>query len=74
MLASITDTVSPRLMPRFGQRRGEPPRARVELAIAAPQRAVDDRGVVGKHGGRALEKAERRQRLKIGRIAVEIES
>ena len=26
------------------QRRGEPARARVELGVAAPQRAVDDRG------------------------------
>ena len=57
----------------LGQRRCEPPRARVELAVAAPQRAVDDRRVVGKDGGRALEKSERRQRLIVGRIAVKID-
>ena len=56
----------------LGQRRGEPPRARIELGVIAPQRPVDDGGVAGKHGRRALEKAERRQRLVIGRIAVEI--
>ena len=56
----------------LGQRRGELARARVELAITAPQRPVDDRGVVGKDRGRALEKAERRQRLVVGRVAVEI--
>ena len=57
----------------LGQRRGEPARARIELAVAPPQRPVDDRRVVGKDGGRALEKSERRQRLVVGRIAVKID-
>ena len=39
----------------LGQRRRQPARARVELAVAAPQRPVDDGRVVGKDGGRALQ-------------------
>ena len=57
----------------LGQRRSQPPGAHVELAVGAPQRSVDDRRMRGKDGGRALEKAQRRQRLEIGRVAVEIE-
>ena len=53
------------------QRRGELPRARVELAVAPPQRAVHDRGMIGKHGGRALQQRQRRQRLEVRRVAVE---
>ena len=73
VLASITDTVSPRLMPRFASAEASLPRARVKLGVAAPQRPVDDGGVVGIDGRRALQEAERRQRLEIGRVAVEID-
>ena len=45
------------------QRRGEPARARVELAVGAPQRAVDDRDRVGEDARRALQECQRRQRL-----------
>ena len=67
-----TETVSPRLMPRRASARGEPARAGVELGVAAPQRPVDDRGMVGKHLRRPLEERQRRQRLEIRGIAVEI--
>jgi hypothetical protein len=50
----------------------EAARARVEIAIIAPQRAMHDRQAIGEHGGGALEESERGQRLEIGRIAVEI--
>ena len=39
VLASIAETLSPRLMPRFGERRRQPPRARVELGVGAAQLA-----------------------------------
>jgi hypothetical protein len=34
---------------------------------------MDDGGVVGKHRGRSLQERERRERLKIRRVAVEID-
>ena len=55
----------------LGQRGSEPARARIELGVRAAQGPVDNGGVGREHGGRALEKAERRQRLEIGRVAVE---
>ena len=57
----------------LAQRRGEPPRAGIEVAIIAPQRAVDDGDVVGIDRGRALQELQRRQRLEIRRVAVEID-
>ena len=55
-----------------GEGGGELLRSRVELAIAAAQRPVSDRQPVRKHRSCALEEGERRQRLKIGGIAIEI--
>ena len=54
------------------QRRGEPARTGIELGIAAPERAVNDGRPAGKDRGGALQEGERRQRLEIGRVAVEI--
>src|SRR6185503_16884771 len=55
------------------ERRGEPPGAGVEVGVVAPELAVDDRGVPREHARRALEEAERCQRLEVRRIAVEID-
>ncbi len=55
------------------QRRAEAARARVEIAVAPSQRPVDDRGVVGKHRGRPLQERQRRERLEVGGIAIEID-
>src|SRR6476620_512584 len=60
------------LDPAFRQRGRKAPRARVELGVAATQCTMDDGGVVGKHRGRSLQERERRERLKIRRVAVEI--
>jgi len=57
----------------LGERRAEPARPGVELAIIAPQRAVDDRQSVGEDLGRALEQRQGRQRLEIGGIAIEVQ-
>ena len=54
------------------QRRGEAPAAGVERAIAPAQPSVDDGGVIGKHPRRPVEIAQRRQRLIVGRVLVEI--
>ena len=54
------------------KRRCEPARPGVELAVAAAERAVDDRGAVREDRGRALEEGERRQRLEIRRVLVEV--
>ena len=43
----------------------------MELAVAAAQGPVSDRQPIRKHRSGALEKPERRERLKIGGIAVE---
>ena len=56
----------------FGQRRGEPSRARIELAVGPRPRAVNDRGLVRIDLGGARQKRQRRERLKIRRVAVEI--
>ena len=56
----------------LAQRRGKLPRPRIELAVVPPQRTVHDRELVGKHRRRALQQRQRRQRLEIRRIAVEI--
>src|SRR5829696_3474322 len=50
----------------------KPATATVEVAIIAPQPPVDDRRTLRKHRGRALQEGERRQRLEIGRILVEV--
>ncbi len=55
------------------QGRREPARARIELGVAPAQRPVDDGGVVGKHRRRPRQERERRERLEIRRVAVEIE-
>ena len=54
------------------KRGGELLRSGVELAIAAAKGSMDDRQPIRKHRRRALEQGERRQRLKICRVAVEI--
>jgi hypothetical protein len=54
------------------QGRAEPAGARVELGVAAPEHAVNDRGVVGIDRGGAVDQRQRGQRLEIRRIAVEI--
>ena len=54
------------------KRRGELLRSGMELAIAAAKGSMDDRQPIRKHRRRALEQGERRQRLKICRVAVEI--
>ena len=54
------------------QRGREPPRAGVELGVAAAQRAVDDRGLIGKHRGRPLQERQWRERLEVRGVAVEI--
>ena len=55
-----------------GERGGELLRSRVERAVAAAKGAMGDRRPIRKHRRRPLEQGERRQRLKIGRVAVEI--
>src|SRR5581483_7535427 len=57
----------------LSESRGEAARARVEIAVVAPQRAMNDRDMIRKNRRRALEEAQRRQRLEIGRIAVEVD-
>ena len=53
------------------QRRGELFRPGVEVAIAAPEAPMHDRQPVGEHLRRALEKAQRRERLEVGGVAIE---
>ena len=53
------------------ERGGKAARARVELGVTAPSRTVDDGGVLRVNIRRALEKAQRRQRLIVGWVAVE---
>ena len=53
------------------ERRGEAARARVKPGVTAPSRAVDDGGVLRVNIRRALKKAQRRQRLIVGWVAVE---
>ena len=72
MLASMTATVSPRMKPRLASAEDELLRSRVELAIVPAQGPMRDRQPVRKHVRRALEEGERRQRLKIGGIAIEV--
>ena len=55
------------------QGRSEAARAGVKLAIAAPQRPVNDRGVIGKYRRRPFQERERRKRLEIRRTAIEID-
>ena len=73
VLASITETVSPLPMPRLRQRRGKLQRASPEIAIGDAPAAMDDRDVVGIGLGGALQKGERRQRLVVGGVLVEID-
>ena len=54
------------------QRRGELQRAAPEIAVADALAAVDDGYVVGIRPCRALQIGERRQRLVVGRVPVEI--
>ena len=54
------------------ERAGEPARARVEVAIIAPQRSVRDRQMVGEHRRRPLQESQRGQRLEIGGIAIKV--
>ena len=56
----------------LGERGGELLRSRVELAVVAAKGPVSDRQPIRKHRRRALEEGQRRQRLKIGRVAVEV--
>jgi len=71
VLASTAATVSPRLMPRFCS--AEPScRAGVELPIVPGALAVNDRGLGRIDLSGAGEQRQRRQRLEIRRIAVEI--
>ena len=56
----------------LAQCRGETARAGIEVAVAAPQRSMHDGDPVGKHRGGALQERQRRQRLEIGRVTVEI--
>ena len=53
------------------QCRGQLPRPAVEIGIAAPQRAVHHRGVIGKHRRRAFQKGQRRQRLVVCWVAIQ---
>ena len=55
------------------ERAGETTRARKEIAIGPAQVAVDDGGMVGEDRGGALEELQRRQRLVICCVAVEID-
>ncbi len=55
-----------------GERRGELAAARVKITIIAPERAVDDRRMVGKNRRGALQQADRREGLVIRGIAIEI--
>ena len=57
----------------LGQRRAEPARTGVEFPIIAPERAVDDRQSVGEDVSGALEQRQRRQRLEIGGVAIEVQ-
>jgi hypothetical protein len=59
--------------PGLGERRGETAGAGVERGIGPGPRAVDDRRPVGKHRGGALQKAQRRQRLEVRGIAIEVD-
>ena len=54
------------------QRRRQLPGARIELPVIPGPRAMHDRGLVRINRGRAFKKRQRRQRLEIRRIAVEI--
>jgi hypothetical protein len=56
-----------------GKRRGEPAGAGVELGIAVAQGSVNDRRVVRMDGCGTLQEGQRRERLIIGRVPVEIE-
>jgi len=54
------------------ERRAELAGAGVEIPIIAAQRAMDDRQTIREHSGRALQQRQRRQRLIIGGVAIEI--
>jgi len=56
----------------FLQRRCQAPTARVEVAIGDALVAMDDRDRVGKDRGGPLKKGQRRQRLVVRRILVEM--
>ena len=58
--------------PALRQRGREPFRARVKVAIVAPEGPVRDREPVRKHRRRAFEEGQRCERLEVGVVAVEI--
>ena len=55
------------------QRAGKPACARVEVGVAAMEAAMDDRGAIGENRGGPLQERQRRERLKIRRIAIEVD-
>jgi hypothetical protein len=59
--------------PGLGEGGREAAGAGVERGIGPTLRAMHDRGIVGKHRGGALEETERRQRLEVRGIAVEVD-
>ena len=59
--------------PFLGERGGEAAGTGVELGIGEALRPVDHRGPVGKHGRRAFEEGQRRERLKVRGVAVEVD-
>src|SRR5262249_60975363 len=55
------------------QRRGEPARAFVEFGIGSAHGAMNDGGLVREYRCRAFEKTQRRQRLVVCWVAIEID-
>src|SRR5215813_9785846 len=72
VLARNTETVSPRLMPCFASAEASR-RARVEFGIGSAHGAMNDGGLVREYRCRAFEKTQRRQRLVVCRVAIEID-
>jgi hypothetical protein len=58
--------------PALGERRRQLPRAGVEIGVAPAHGPMNDRGAVGKHGGRPFQERQRGERLEVRGVAVEI--
>jgi hypothetical protein len=71
-LGSITLTVLPRLHTQRAQRGGQPGAALARLRPGVAARAVHHGRQVGKDFGAALDKTHRRQRGKVGGVAIQV--
>ena len=56
----------------FCQRRSEPSRARVDIFVGRLARSMNNGRILGEDLGAALQEQQRRERLEVGAVAVEI--